>query len=328
MGKKKYKEININDKLFGSNFIVYKFEETKDANYIFLKSKKKTTICPKCGHPTQKLHNTYDRKVQILPFGNKETYAIVKCFKYECTNEECDQKVIMDDLEFVSPKQVKSDSLICTILGVSAFLSNEGASRVLKLLGIKCSNDTIKRLYDRLIIEDNPDITEIGVDDVATRKGHTYATAIYDMNDHHLIALLDGRDGETFKKWLTSHPKITKVTRDRVSAYATAINEVLPNCTQIADRFHMLQNLLEYLKDIFNAELPKEIIIHNGVIVDEPEKVRGPDNNTKKIIAGLNYDNSVPVDENGNTIEFDTTMANKNDKYYRQLAENRKKNDN
>ena len=56
----------------------------------------------------------------------KETYANVKCYKYNCTNKDCEQKVIMDDLVFASHSQVKSDDLICTILGISAFLSNEG----------------------------------------------------------------------------------------------------------------------------------------------------------------------------------------------------------
>lgn len=55
------------------------------------------------------------------------------------------------------------------------------------------------------------------------------------------IALLDGRDKETVKSWLQNHKKIKIATRDRASAYANAISEVLPECTQIADRFHLLQ---------------------------------------------------------------------------------------
>ena len=73
------------------------------------------------------------------------------------------------------------------------FLSTEGASKVLALLGIKVSNDTIQRLYDRIAFIDNPDVDEVGIDDVAIRKGQTYAIAIYDLKDHHLIALLEGR---------------------------------------------------------------------------------------------------------------------------------------
>ena len=328
MGYKKYEEINLNDKLFGKDYLVYKWDETETNIDIFIKSKKKIVRCPKCGCESEKLHNTYVRKIQTLPIRMKETIVHVNTYKYRCLNTECDVKVFMNDLGFASPSQVKTDDLICTILGVSAFLSNEGASKVLKLLGIKVSNDTIKRLYDHIIIEDNPDITEIGVDDVAIRKGQTYATAIYDMSDHHLLALLDGRAGKTFKEWLKHHTKITKITRDRASAYASAINEILPNCTQIADRFHMLQNLIEYLRDIFKAELPKEIVIQDGKIVDEPKMEIGPSPQEQKILEKLNYDNTPPIDENGKIIEFDTTLANKSSKQYKEDAKNRKKNNN
>ena len=51
------------------------------------------------------------------------------------------------------------------------------------------------------------------------------------------------------------------VARDRASAYAAAINAVLPECVQVADRFHLLQNLLEHLKDIFKADMPATIYI-------------------------------------------------------------------
>lgn len=98
----------------------------------------------------------------------------------------------MEDLPFAKASQVRSDALNSLILGVSTFLSNEGASKVLALLGVNISNDTIQRLYDRIGFVDNPDVEEVGIDDVAIRKGQTYATAVYDLKDHHLIAFLRG----------------------------------------------------------------------------------------------------------------------------------------
>lgn len=41
----------------------------------------------------------------------------------------------------------------------------------------------------------DPDVEDVGVDDPTIRKGRTTTTAIYDLKDHHLIALLDERDG-------------------------------------------------------------------------------------------------------------------------------------
>ena len=165
----------------------------------------------------------------------------------------------MENLPFAKPSQVRTDALNTLILATSMFLSNDGASKVLSLLDVQVSNDTIQRLYDRIEFVDNPDVEEIGIDDVAIRKGQTYATAVYDLKDHHLIALLDGRDGVPLKEWLKSHNKVRLVARDRASAYASAINEILPDCVQVADRFHLLQNLLGYMKDIFKEELAARI---------------------------------------------------------------------
>ena len=62
--------------------------------------------------------------------------------------------------------------------------------------------DQHKNNTDRIEFIDDPDVEEIGIDDVAIWKGQSYATAIYDLRDHHLIALLGGRDGGPLKEWL------------------------------------------------------------------------------------------------------------------------------
>ena len=324
----KYKAVDLNQKIFGDDFIVYDWKEDKNKITIFIKVTSHEAICPICGHPTSELHNTYHRKLQSYPIRGKETFLDVIAYKFNCTNSDCERKVIMQTLPFASPSQRRTDELNCLILAVSMFLSNEGASKVLKLLGVSVSNDSIKRLTDKIIIEDNKDVEAIGIDDVAIRKGQTYATAIYDMEDHHLIALLDGRDKETVKSWLQDHKKIKIATRDRASAYASAISDVLPECTQIADRFHLLQNIIDRIKDIFKEELPEKIFIKDGKVLDEaPQKVKTLkiDPNSKEPDE-YDYDNSEPVDENGKVIEFDTSCTDKNDNHHRKHEENRKKN--
>ncbi len=323
----KYIPIDLNEKLFGKDFIPYDWKEDDDSIVISLKSTAHTDICPVCGKPVVELHNTYHRKLQDIPINNKCTYLDVIAYKFDCTNNDCDRKVVMQELPFASPSQRRTDRLNCLILAVSIFLSNQGTETVMKLIGVKVSNDAVSRLLNKISIEDNPDVEAIGIDDVATRKGQTYATAIYDMEDHHMIALLDGRDKETVKSWLTNHNKIKVVTRDRASAYAKAIDEALTDCVQIADRFHLLQNLIDRMKDIFKEELPANIFIENGEILDkepkkEPTLMVDPDS---KELEKYDYDNSVPVDNNGNIIEFDSTCADKTSKQYIKSAENRKK---
>lgn len=235
----------------------------------------------------------------------------------------------MERLPFAKPSQVRTDALNTLILATSMFLSNEGASKVLALLGVQVSNDTIQRLYDRIEFVDNPDVEEIGVDDVAIRKGQTYATAIYDLKDHHLIALLNGRDGAPLKEWLQSHNKVRLVARDRASAYASAISEILPDCVQVADRFHLLQNLLEYMKDIFKEEMPPKIYIQNGELSEkEPDKILKEKMPDHSFLDTLHYDNTPPKTPDGNVVIYDNKKHVLDSPQYQHQKEMRKKNSN
>ena len=241
----KYQEIKDYSFFLDKDHYVYDYSETDSLN-IFIKSREHSCVCPQCRKESRHLHSTYVRKIQDVPIRCKPTYLHINVYKYECDNSECETKVFTEQLSFVGTSQVRTDALNTLILGMAMFMSNEGASSVLKLLGITVSNDTIQRLYDRIRFDDNPDIEAVGIDDVATRKGQTYATVVYDLKDHHMIALLDGRDGPTLREWLKQHKKIKVVARDRASAYAKAISEVLPECVQVADRFHLLQTLMSW----------------------------------------------------------------------------------
>jgi transposase len=220
--KMKYKEYKINEKLFGKEYLIYGWEETKEKIEIQVKSQKRREKCPECGESSSAYHATYVRRLQMVPINLKPTYAKIITYKYDCANDECAQKVFMEKLPFALPSQIRTTDLTQLILAVSIFMSNEGASKVLGLIGVKVSDDTIKRIYDRLKIEDEPDIESVGIDDVAIRKGHSYATAIYDLKSGEMVALLEGRDGEGLREWLKNHRKISLVTRDRASAYLPA----------------------------------------------------------------------------------------------------------
>ena len=322
----KYYETNDYSFLLGSNHFIYDHTEDKNTLHLYVKSRPHSCKCPVCGQDSTDLHATYKRKFQDTPIRCKQTFLHTNVFKYNCLNPACSRKVFMEVLPFAKASQVRTDALNSLILGVSMFLSNEGASKVLALLGVTVSNDTIQRMYDRIEFVDDPDIEGIGVDDVAIRKGQTYATAIYDLKDHHLIALLEGREAAPFKEWLNKHKKIKLVTRDRASAYATAINEILPDCVQVADRFHLLQNLLNYLKDIFKEEIPSQVYVKNGLVLDHaPEKIMREKKPDKTYLDTLHYDNEPPQNPDGSELVYDNKKHDLTSIQYKKHAENRKK---
>ena len=90
----------------------------------------------------------------------------------------------------------------------------------------------------------------------AYKKRHTYGTIIVNEKTHEPITLLNGRNGDTLREWLKNNKNVKVVTRDRASAYAKVISEELPDAMQVADRFHLHQNLLETIKKSSESRNP------------------------------------------------------------------------
>lgn len=244
--------------------------ETEREIVIFLKSKKHSHFCPECGEEMTVYHGTYERMVQDLPIFQKSVKLRIKAYEYNCVNKGCDISTFTEDYGGFVGKSERMTSRLEDFIQTLALETNcEGAAAICKELGIQVSGDTIIRLLRKM--SDSPKSQcgdTIGVDDFAYRKGQTYCTVICDGTSHEAIEILDGRDGTALRAWLRQNKHIKKVTRDRAGAYAKAISEELPNVIQVADRFHLHQNLLSAIKEALKRELPNQIAISDAHISD------------------------------------------------------------
>jgi transposase len=94
----------------------------------------------------------------------------------------------------------------------------------------------------------------LGIDDWAWKKGMTYGTILVDLERRCPIELLPDRSSETVETWLRGHPEVVIVSRDRGGEYAAAARKGAPQAQQIADRFHLLKNLRERLKEVMDRK--------------------------------------------------------------------------
>jgi len=81
----------------------------------------------------------------------------------------------------------------------------------------------------------------IGIDDWAWRRNQRYGTIICDLERRRPITLLPDREPATAQAWLAGQPQIAVVARDR-GGYALAATKALPQATQVADRWHLMEN--------------------------------------------------------------------------------------
>lgn len=231
---------------------------------IYMKSKSKECICPACGTISRKHHGTYHRRVQDLPILGKSVWLDINAFEYRCENPDCSNMSNVETFHgFLQYRRRMTDRCAFFICALALETSCEATADICKAMGIQVSGDTVIRML-LARAEDcpvEPVGAFVGVDDFAHRKGRTYCTVLVNGESHKIIDILEGRDADTLKAWLKENRQVRRFTRDRASSYAKAIAEILPDAMQIADRFHLHQNLLDCIKSILNSELPARIKI-------------------------------------------------------------------
>jgi transposase len=118
------------------------------------------------------------------------------------------------------------------------------------------SRNTLLRGLRRRSTPSFPTPTVLGVDDFALRKRHTYGTILVDLERRQPVALLPDRTAATLAHWLQEHPGVAVIARDRSTAYAEGARQGASEAIQVADRFHLLQNLREALDQVFITHSP------------------------------------------------------------------------
>lgn len=300
-----------------------------ERNHLYLRSITTSAVCPYCGKVSYN-HNGYTyRHPQWQSIDGIATVGHVLLRRYICCNPNCSKKTFTETISGLTRYRHNSDIILRTIFAITVFCSACTTSLVCHHLGIEISHDTAGRLFKRISIADQDDIKVIGVDDVAYRKGMNYNTVIYDAETGMVIALLDGRDGKQFKEWLKNHRNVEIVCRDRASAFAKAVKEILGDkCEQVADKFHILKNLMDYMKKLIKIELPNDFYIDNGKVAEgKAEKY------TQKLISqvdskdyeNINYNTTPPVDMDGNPINIIPCRSEPHNAQEKKNAENRKK---
>src|SRR2546427_5399364 len=241
-------------------------EITREGQTLFLtvRSSKKALACPNCAQASVKVHSRYPRTLADVSLMDYAVVLRVQVRRFFCSNPACARTTFAD---LVVPHARRTNRQASRLRAIAKELGGRPAARESENVLMPVSRHTMLRLLRRTALPAAHPPRVLGVDDWSLRKGQTYGTLLVDLERHRIVEVLPDREAETLETWLTAHPGVEVISRDRAGAYAQGARKGAPQAQQVADRFHVLVNLYDALKRLFERK--------HEVLLEEADQQQG-----------------------------------------------------
>ena len=211
--------------------------------------------CPLRGDPTDRIHSRFTRILADVPWAGIVVRLQVQVRTFFCDNPVCPRRIFVERLDGIARSSARrTERQRDTLFAIAVALGGEAGARLAAKLGMPVSPDTLLRLIRQASEAEVPVPEMLGVDDWAIHKGLTYGTILVDLERHRPVDMLADRSSGSLAAWLQAHPGVKLIARDRAGAYAEGARNGAPEAVQVADRWHLVDNLADALEDFFRSK--------------------------------------------------------------------------
>ena len=229
--------------------------------------------CPCCQTISERIHSSYQRHPADLSIVGYTVRLDIAVRRFFCDNDRCERSIFAERMpSIVVPYARRTNRLASQQQKVAFALGGEAGACLLAIMGMPVSPDTLLRLIRKAPEPEVRTPRVLGVDEWSKRKGQSYGTILVDLEAHKAVDLLPDKSAGSFAKWLTEHPGVEIISRDRAKEYINGANEGAPDAIQVADRWHLLNNLRDTLKRLMEGKRACLIAAADKPAVDGPDQ--------------------------------------------------------
>jgi len=212
--------------------------------------------CPTCGQPS-KVHDTEEKTWRHLDFFQHAAYLTARVPRCKC-DEHGVKQVAVPWAREGSGFTLLFEALIMTLVqgmpvAAAARLVGEHDTRIWRILHHHVDEARSQK--------DMSSVTQLGIDETASRRGQNYITLFMDMATRSLLFATEGRDAATvaaFKADLLAHggkaENIEEACMDMHQAFIKGIKAAFPYAHLTFDRFHVMKMANEAVDQVRRQE--------------------------------------------------------------------------
>jgi len=233
-------------------------------------------VCPSCGAEAQPAHDTLEREWRHLNFFQFEAYIHARIPRVRC--DHCG-KTTQVAVPWARPQAGFTQLMEALIITLCKAMP---VAQVADLLNV--SGNRLWRILEHYIPkaraqEDHSQVSAIGLDETACRRGHNYISLFHDLNAGRVLFATEGRKAEVveqFSEDLEAHggcaENIQDVCIDMSKSFIAGVESTLPWAKITFDEFHIIQMANKVVDTVRREEVKTEPLLKKsrwGYLKDE-----------------------------------------------------------
>jgi transposase len=227
-----------------------------------------TPRCGACGEPAPFRDTRRTRRFRHVPL-----WGIPMTLRYVPRRVRCSRcdGVHVEAMPWVSGKQQLTRALMVTLATWARALPWQQVARL-----FRCSWGTVAAAVDEAVAyglahRDLQGLTHLGIDEISRKRGHVYATNIYDLARKRLVWSGEGRSQKTLEAFFAFlGPERTAALEgiccDMWQPYLDVIKARAPHAVLVFDKFHLVRHLMQAVDQVRRDEIREKGPAHKALM--------------------------------------------------------------